>query len=303
MSAEKKNVPASVQARIKNLARDSHRPYDELLRYFTIERFLYRMSRSAHADQFVLKGALVLYAWDLPGGRPTRDIDLRCFMNGGLASLLEAVRAICVQPVPDDGIAFDPHTVRGEEVQEQVKYPGAQVLFVAFLGRSRVPMRLDVNFSDVIVPGATTVAYPALLDMPAPRLRVYPSEVIVAEKVQAAVVLADINSRMKDFYDLWLLSRTQRFDGNSLAKALAATFDRRATPLPRTPLVAFGEGWIDAKRDLWAAFARRLPAGHHAPDNLADLLRVVAQFVEPPLQAAAAHEGLDKHWAAGGPWQ
>ena len=171
MTTEKKNLPASVQARLKNLARDSNRPFDELLRYFAIERFLYRMSCSAHADRFVLKGALVLYAWDMPGGRPTRDIDLRCFMDGGLASVIEAVREVCVQPVADDGIVFDPQTISGEMVQEQAQYPGALVLFVAFLGRLRVPMRLDVNFTDVIFPGATTVAYPALLDMPAPRLR------------------------------------------------------------------------------------------------------------------------------------
>jgi len=301
VSVEKKNLPASVQARLKNLARDSHRPYDELLRYFAIERFLYRMSRSDHADRFVLKGALVIYAWDLSGGRPTRDIDLRCFMDGGLASLLDAVRVICVQPVVEDGIVFDPQTVRGEVVQEQVQYPGAQVLFEAFLGRSRVPMRLDVSFSDVIVPEATTVGYPALLDMPAPKLRAYPLQVIVAEKLHAAVILGEINSRMKDFYDLWLLSRTQQFDGNALAKALTATFERRATPLPRTPLAALGEEWLDAKRDLWAAFVRRLPLSHHAPEDLDEVLRVVVQFVEPALQAAAARERLDKHWPGGGP--
>ena len=303
MSAEKKNLPASVQARLKNLARDTNRPYDELLHYFAIERFLYRMSRSDHADRFVLKGALVIYAWDLPGGRPTRDIDLRCFMDGGLAYLLEAVRAICVQPVVEDGIVFDPQTVRGEVVQEQAQVPGAQVLFEAFLGRSRVPMRLDVNFSDVIVPEATTVGYPALLDMPAPRLRAYPLQAIVAEKLHAAVVLGEINSRMKDFYDLWLLSRAQQFDGNELAKALVATFERRATPLPRTPLAAFGEEWLDAKRDLWTAFVRRLPPGHHAPEDLGELMSVVAQFVDPPLNATASGEGFEKQWPAGGPWR
>jgi hypothetical protein len=128
---------------------------------------------------------------------------------------------------------------------------------------------------------------------------------VSAEKknLPAAVVLGDINSRMKDFYDLWLLSRTQQFDGNALAKALTATFERRATPLPRAPLAAFGEEWLDAKRDLWAAFIRRLPPGHHAPEDLSGLLRVVAQFVDPPLNAAAASEGFEKQWPAGGPWR
>lgn len=303
MSGEKKNLPASIQTRLKNLARDTHRPYDEMLQYFAIERFLYRMSRSAYAERFVLKGALVLYALDIPGGRATRDIDLRCFMDGGLESLLDAVREICVQPVADDGMAFDQQTVRGELVQEQARYPGARVLLVASLGRSRMPMQLDVNFFDVIVPEATTAEYPALLGMPAARLRVYPAEAIVAEKVHAAVVLGDINSRMKDFYDLWLLSRTQAFDGNALAKALAATFERRATRLPSAPPGLFGGDWIDAKREMWRAFLRRLPERHGAPDELGELVSEVAHFVQPPLRAAAGRENVAKKWPSGGPWR
>jgi hypothetical protein len=128
---------------------------------------------------------------------------------------------------------------------------------------------------------------------------------VSAEKknLPASVALGDINSRMKDFYDLWLFSRTQQFDGNALAKALTATFERRATPLPRTPLAAFGEEWLDAKRDLWAAFVRRLPLGHHAPEDLGDLLKVVIQFLDPPLNGAAASKGFEKQWPAGAPWR
>ena len=119
----------------------------------------------------------------------------------------------------------------------------------------------------------------------------------------ASIILVDINSIMKDFYDLWQLSRTQQFDGNAFAKALTATFERRSTPLPRTPLAAFGEEWLDAKRDLWAAFVRRLPPGHHAPEDLGEVLRVVAKFVDPPLNAVAPSESSEKQWPQGGPWQ
>ncbi len=209
-----KNMAASVHARLAEIARRTGRPFQELLQYYAMERFLYRLSKSPHAARFVLKGALMLRVWDAPMARPTKDIDLLGRLENSLENLSTVVREICAVDVEPDGLVFRPATVKSERIRED------RIRFDGLLARARIAMQLDVGIGDVMVPGPVEIAYPTLLDFPAPRLKGYPRETAIAEKFEAMVKLGTLNSRMKDFYDIWLLSRQFDFDGPTLAQAV-----------------------------------------------------------------------------------
>jgi hypothetical protein len=224
-----KNLAASVHARLQNHARATKRPFQELLQYYAIERFLYRLSKTPHRERFVLKGALMLHVWKAPLARATKDLDFLGRLDNSLENLEGAIRQVCAADVEPDGMVFDAATVKTERIKEDSDYEGVRVRFVGLLGRARVAMQIDVGFGDVVTPGAETITYPALLEFPAPELSGYPRETVVAEKFQAMVYLRTLNSRMKDFYDVRLLASQYAFDGALLAKAIAATFANRDT--------------------------------------------------------------------------
>lgn len=200
-----KNLSASVQGRLQNQARATKRPFQELLQYFAMERFPYRLSKTAHRGRFVLKGALMLYVWDAPLARATKDLDFLGRLDNSLENLERVVRDVCTADVEPDGVVFDPATVKTERIKEDADYEGVRVRFVGLLGKARVAMQIDVGFGDVVTPRAETFTYPTLLDFPAPELSGYPRETVVAEKFQAMVYLRTLNS-MKDFYDVFLLA-------------------------------------------------------------------------------------------------
>ena len=204
-----KNLAASVHRRLLDKARHSGRPFNELLQYFVMERFLYRLSRSKYAKNFVLKGALMLNVWEtasLP--RPTLDIDFLARRIGNdVDSIVRAVREICDQPVDADGITFDPSTVQGEQIAKEAEYEGVRAHLKGRLGNARLSIQVDVGFGDVVIPAEEKTTYPTILDFPAPHLRAYSMESTVAEKFEASVRHGDVNSRMKDFFDIWFLSQ------------------------------------------------------------------------------------------------
>ena len=229
-----KNVGASVRQRLLNKARETGRPFSELLQYFAMERFLYRLSKSEYADKFVLKGALMLTAWNAPLLRPTMDIDLLGRIGNDIGAMTAIVREICAGHVePDDGLVFDAATVQGERIAEAAEYEGVRVRFRATLDAARIQMQLDVGFGDIVVPAAVPTTYPTILDLPAPHLLAYSRETAIAEKFEAMVKLGELNSRMKDFFDIWLLSRSFDFDGPRLCEAIEKTFKRRGTRFAR----------------------------------------------------------------------
>ena len=213
-----KNMAASVHARLAEIGRRTGRPFQELLQYYAMERFLYRLSKSPHAASFVLKGALMLRVWDAPMARPTKDIDLLGRLEHSLENGSTVVREVCAVEVEPDGLAFRSATLRSERIREDADYEGVRIRFDGLLARARIAMQLDVGIGDVMVPGPVEIAYPTLLDFPAPRLKGYPRETAIAEKFEAMVKLGALNSRMKDFYDIWLLSRQFDFDGPTLAR-------------------------------------------------------------------------------------
>ncbi len=198
---------ASVRQRLLNIARDNSRPFSEVLQYFAMERFLYRLGKSGHGRNFILKDALMLVAWEAPLARSTKDIDLLGRMNNTIEDVVDAIKAACSLEVIPDGLLFDVKSVVGQRIAEEADYEGVRVRFRGNLGNARITMQVDVGFGDVIVPRPAEVDYPTLLDLPAPRLLGYSRESAIAEKFEAMVKLGTLNSRMEDFFDIWLLSR------------------------------------------------------------------------------------------------
>ncbi len=298
-----RNVVASVHQRLLNHARAEARPFNEVLQYFALERFLYRLGRSHQRTRFVLKGALMFTVWQAPFTRPTRDIDLLGRLDNSIEQIVSAVRAICQEPVDqDDGLSFDTESVTGERIIETGSYAGVRVHFDAYLGTARIRMQIDVGFGDPLVPGAAPIRLPAILHFPQPELQGYSRESTVAEKLQIMFYLGEINSRMKDFYDVWLLATHFDFDGTVLAQAISETFRWRQTDFLVAP-VAFSERFAQngAKQAQWAAFLRRLRLDG-ASFSLHETVQVIAAFARPVMQALATGQQFDRQWSPGGPW-
>ncbi|WP_136067884.1 nucleotidyl transferase AbiEii/AbiGii toxin family protein [Modicisalibacter radicis] len=286
MAKEIKNIGASMRARLLKLSKANGQSFDLVLTRFTLERLLFRLSRSPHADRFVLKGAMLMMSWFDDPHRGTRDLDLLGFGDPSEDAMLATFRAILAQDV-EDGIAFDPDTLRVDRIRDELDYGGLRLRAIASVGGARVNLTIDIGFGDALEPGAEVVDFPVMLDLPAPRLRAYARETVIAEKFQAMVALGRANSRMKDFYDIWILSRSCGFDNDRLAQAIAATFARRKTAIPGetpealTPAFAADE----QKQRQWRAFIDDVAI---YPGPLAQVLEELAGFLMP--QASRAKE-------------
>ena len=300
MSKAPKDVGASVRARLLRLARERGDDFQLLLTRYANERLLYRLAKSRHAARFVLKGATLFTVWTGQPHRATRDVDLLGFGDPSPDHLRAVFEEVLAEPVEDDGVRFDGTTFDVGPIREDQAYGGMRIVLTAHVTSAKVRLQVDVGFGDVITPGAAAVKFPALLDFPAPELRAYPRETVVAEKLEAMVSLGMANSRMMDFYDLEVLFRTFAFDGALLADAIAATFARRGTPLPSGLPVALTPEFTDdrTKTTQWRAFLRK--SGGESPG---ELLEVAARFIERPVEAAAQGRPFAARWNAGGPWQ
>lgn len=295
------NIAASVRARLENLSRELKVEFQLLLSEFAIERWLFRLGVSRYAEDFVLKGAMLFKLWSDERHRATWDLDLRGLGPGGVAQVVAVVREVSAIR-EEDGIAFELDSIDGEEIRSADEYAGVRVRFAARLAEARIPMQIDVGFADAIVPSAVPSTYPTLLGHGAPKILAYPREAVVAEKLEAMISLGVTNSRMKDFYDVFVLASTFTFQGRTLAHAIRSTFERRGTAFPvEEPLVLKREFLAAPERQTqWRAFLRRSRLGV-LPDaeELADAL---ARFLISPLTAAARDEDFLAVWPAGGPW-
>ena len=292
-----------MRQRLLNQSRAQNRPFEELLQYFAMERFLYRLARSPYADQFILKGALLLTAWRAPLSRPTMDIDLAGRTNNQLDHIKEIVGAVCEIAVDPDGIEFNRASIELSRIKENADYEGVRIQFHATLARARIPMQLDIGFGDVITPGPAEIEYPTLLNFPAPMLHSYPRETVVAEKLEALTALGLLNSRIKDYYDLALLSRMYPFEGECLAEAISATFRHRKTTIEAEPIGLTRAYCDDPARTLqWRAFVRRSRFGEGAGD-LTHLVDEVRLFALPILSTVASENPFKLRWKPGGPWK
>lgn len=297
-----RDVAASVRGRLMNQARETGRPFQELLQYFAMERFLFRLSKSEHADRFVLKGALMFAVWGTAQSRATRDIDLLARADNSVEAMTGMVKDICDQAVAPDGVNFVTDTVEGVAIKEDAEYSGVRVTFVAMIQNARLPMQIDIGFGDVVHPSALDVVFPAMLDFESARLTGYSKETVIAEKFEAMIKLGQLNSRMKDFFDILTLCRHFDFDGGNLTIAIKKTFSNRGTAVEAKPFVFSNDFFEDAQKQVqWTAFLRKSKLDR-VPSSFAEVARELSVFLSPIAKAIELESPFDSQWAAGGPW-
>jgi len=297
------NVAASVHDRLLARARAEEKPFHELLQYYAIERFLFRLSRSKYADRFVLKGALMHQLWGGSLSRSTRDIDLMGRSSSSVDQAVDIFRDCLAVKVDDDGLRFEAESIRGEEIRIDADYHGVRITLRAYLENAEIRLQVDVGFGDVITPGAQKFSYPSLLGLEEPRLLGYTPETTVAEKLQAMVVLDMANSRMKDFYDLWLLATGREFTGAVLTEAIRSTFSRRRTALPEAIPIALTPAFSEApdKQAQWHAYLRKVRIiGEQL--SLRRTADIIVSFVMPVVESARRGLSFKRRWRPGGPW-
>lgn len=285
MPKEIKNIGASVRARLLNLSKANGQSFDLVLTRFALERLLFRLSQSRYADRFVLKGAMLMMSWFEEPHRGTRDLDLLGFGDPNSGAMLAIFREILTQDA-NDGVVFDADALRIDRIREELEYGGHRLRTTASISGARINLTIDIGFGDALEPGAELIDYPVMLDLPAPRLRAYARETVIAEKFQAMVALGRANSRMKDFYDIWILSRSFAFDDDRLARAIAATFARRGTEIPTDLPDALSPAFAtdEQKQQQWRVFVENVA---HDPGELANVVGDIAEFLMPQAASAA----------------
>jgi hypothetical protein len=298
-----RDLGLSAQARLRTLAQARGDDVQVLLTQFVLERLLHRLAASPHAGDFVLKGAMLFAAWTRVPHRATRDLDLLGSGAPDPERLVQVFRAVCATAVEPDGVSFDAASVRATRIREDQVYEGIRVTLNAALATARIAVQVDVGFGDTVHPEPVRLAYPSLLGLPTPRLLTYPRETVVAEKFQAMVSLGELNSRMKDFYDLFTLGGQFDFAGPVLGEAIRRTFARRVTELPDEPPIALRAEFagLSDKQVQWLAFVRR----GRLLDKEVTLAEVVARlhaFLWPVVRGLRGTQSIPQVWSAGGPW-
>ncbi len=256
---KKTGIAKSIHQRLLNVRDKTGENFNSILVRYGLERLLYRIMLANHADVFVLKGAMLFALWHEIPGRPTRDIDLLGFGNPTHQQLKQLFTDACDVVFDDDGLRFDADSIRTEDIRDDQEYFGTRVHLLAFLGSARIPLQTDVGFGDALIPAPHEIEYPTILDLPAPRLRAYHPAAVIAEKVNAMVVHGIMNSRLKDFYDVYILLNHMNIDDDLLAQAIGATFKRRKVKLPQQMPVAFSSAFLEdgTKEIQWKAFLNR----------------------------------------------
>lgn len=304
MKESTRNIPASVAARLLNRAKQRGDDYQTLLTSFCLERFLYRLGESGAWERFVLKGAMLLRLWSEQPYRATRDLDLLRKGDRSFDAIRTDVETICSTEVEPDGVRFDPSTIRIEAIRAEDEYAGTRVTLPAQCGTARLRLQIDVGAGDSVWPTPRKCTYPALLEFSPPQVLVYPPEAVIAEKVEAIVVLGDRNSRIKDFFDLHHLATHFGFDRVTLAEAVRRTFARRRTPVQaETPIGLTLAYWENPSRGPHVrAFARRarLTVG---PEPGSEIVNVLGPFLLPILDDLRLGVPRAGTWAPGGPWR
>ncbi|TWT11528.1 nucleotidyl transferase AbiEii/AbiGii toxin family protein [Reyranella sp. CPCC 100927] len=279
-----RDMGASVRARLLKIATERNQPFDLILTRYALERLLFRLSTTSYRERFILKGATLMAAWFDTPFRPTRDIDFLGFGDSDPEAALRAFQEICAIE-NNDGVVFDVERLAVDRIREELEYGGLRITTIASIGGARSKVVIDIGFGDATEPGIADLKLPVLLDLPAPRLRAYPRETVIAEKFQAMVMLGRDNSRMKDFYDIWMLSRSYEFDSDRLAQAIAATFARRKTTIPTDLPDALTRDFAEdpAKRKQWTSFVEAIAM---KPGSLLEIVEALATFLMSHAAAA-----------------
>ncbi|MEN6643775.1 MAG: nucleotidyl transferase AbiEii/AbiGii toxin family protein [Armatimonadia bacterium] len=295
------NLPASIHARLRNLAHAENRHFEEVLQLFVMERFLYRLAQSSYSDRFLLKGALVFLAWRGKADRPTQDVDLLGRLRNDLPTIRTALQEVCSVVCEEDALTFQLQGL-SENTRDHT-YHGIRAIIRANLERTRVIFKVDIGFGDPVTPAASESSFPTLLPMPAPRLLLYTKETVVAEKLHAIAQFGVLNSRLKDYYDLWLLSQTESFEGAALVTAICSTFGCRGEPV-LAELPGLSDRYLANPRaaSAWQALAARSHL-RDVPADLPSALQVIRSFAVPVLTAIDTGQPFADVWLHPGPWR
>ena len=298
---EVKNVVASVLARLRNTSKSDGVPFQQVLQQYAMERFLYRVSKSQHAQRVILKGALLLKTVGIRNARPTMDIDMLRKGKADQASLVALIRDCATLEVEADGLTFLDDTVAAEEITKDSEYKGMRLLMDARMDNVRLRLPIAFGVGDVIVPGPRIIEYPVFLGGDAIQLLAYSVKSAVAEKLQAMIALGDTNSRMKDFYDVWICSKHLDFNAGALLRAISATSMNRETPIPAQEFEALTTTFVEAHRAQWNAFVRKM-----GEDDLIDafskIIEDLKNFAMAALRSLALGEKFAQQWKAGDGW-
>lgn len=295
-----KNVAASIRQKLLNKSKADNRPFNETLQYYAMERFLYRLSQSKHVDRFILKGALMLQVWESSKYRPTMDIDMLGKTSNQIEPIIQQVDDIIRVAVEPDGIEFSSKSVTAERIKEDADYEGVRVSFEGTLDSAKIPMQIDIGFGDKVHPQPTKSDMPTILELPKPYILCYSKESAIAEKFEAMVKLGEINSRMKDFYDIWLLSRQFDFNGEDLAKAITLTFNQRSTEIPEN-IESFSGDFATSKQTQWQAFRNRLKQDF-IPESFIDVINHNHIFLNPIIKSINEALPYKSTWVAPNKW-
>ena len=297
------NLAASVRQRLLNLFKEKGGEFQILLVRYALERFLFRLSQTSYQSQFCLKGAMMFVVWGGDPHRPTKDLDLLGYGVNTISRLELVFQDICQCQVEPDGIEFLSETVKGNEIKANDEYHGVRITLTARLDQALIPLQIDIGFGDQVVPAPQEAFFPTLLEMPAPKLRMYCREAVVAEKFQALVELGMGNTRLKDFYDIWVLIQRYEFDGIILSQAISATFTRRRTPLSTEPPLALTDHFASdpAKHTQWKGFLKKNRLS--IPVELLDLTAGLWAFFSKPVMALISSATFDQIWIPGDGWK
>lgn len=303
MKRQGQDLTRSIRDRLLNQAKARNEEFQNFLMRYGLERWLYRLSQTPHQERFVLKGAMLFAIWSDDPHRPTQDLDLLGFGNSSISELEAVFREVCSVAAEEDGLQFQTDSVKGRAIREENIYDGVRLTLKAMLGKAMIPLQIDVGFGDAVTPEPELIEYPVMLDLPAPQLRAYRRETVIAEKFSAMVQLEMRNTRLKDFYDLWALASAFEFEGKMLSEAVRATFARRGMPLPAETPVALTVEFSGApfKQNQWRAFVRRgkLQGGE---TSLEEIVALLHEFLTPVVEALNQGAILRKQWKPGGPW-
>lgn len=285
----------SIKAKLKNLAIKENKQFDYLLMLYFIERLLYRLSISKYSNSFVLKGGLLLYTILDEKARATKDVD---FLARQIENTLEKIKEVFInicEIETDDAVILDTSTIEVQRIKEDADYEGVRVKVIAKLDNSKKVLQFDIGFGDVIIPSATQMEYPSLLDMDKPIIKAYSLESVIAEKFEAMIYLAEVNSRMKDFYDIYSICKRFDFDGRILFDAVKSTFERRSTPLAANPTV-FTEGFVRSKekRVQWLSFKSRINTKIDVEFD--EVIVILEKFLKPIYDCIKAKKEFEMHW-------
>ena len=299
MTQQRKNTPASIQARLANEAKRNKISFNEILQYYGMERFLYRLSKTQYANSFILKGGLILYSWELPLRRPTKDIDFLGFLENRKEVIEHVIKTALSISVPEDGMNFDPNTLSIMETQVDANRSGIRAKFIGLLDRAEIPIPIDFGFSDEISSVAQPIEYPTLLPgMSKPQLISYPIESVVAEKFHAMERFASLPSRWKDYYDIWLISEHFEFVDTTLQAAINTTFENRATLVPTSRPISLRAEFASKHDNSWKAFLKRSNLENDEINDLPILVEKLWTFLQYPIKALVT-PNLDrnpKYW-------